>query len=158
MKKWGDEQNEYDDDYSLKQYARTLWISLHQFETDLKNEQSGHDLQIQYLHANYRNQISDLKHKTSTYIECIETALYETKTKYQREIERYRMTIEEMESKKMNQIKTKNHVNTFVNKIREEMVFRTVKEARLTIDQLCDNLESKQVEVDIKEGQLHVAK
>ena len=38
------------------------------------------------------------------------------------------------------------------------MVFRTVKEARKTIDQLCDDLEAKQAEVDIKEGQIFVAK
>lgn len=38
------------------------------------------------------------------------------------------------------------------------MVFRTVKEARKIIDQLCNDLESKQIEVDIKEGQLHIAK
>ena len=38
------------------------------------------------------------------------------------------------------------------------MVFRTVKEARKTIDELCDNLESKQLECDIKDKKIEIAK
>lgn len=102
--------------------------------------------------------MEDLKHKTSIFIASLEQALYDTKTKKNREIEQLKMTIEEIESSKLNQIKTKSHVSSLVNKIRDEMVFRTVKEARKTIDQLCDDLESKQAEVDIKEGQIFVAK
>ena len=35
MKEWGEEQEDYDDDLSLKKYARGLWMSLDKFEAAL---------------------------------------------------------------------------------------------------------------------------
>jgi hypothetical protein len=83
MNLWGKEEVWYDED--IAKWSTELWMSLQEFERNLKEEESGfkkyHELKMKQFNC----QIQRYKNVCSMKIEQLESALIETKISLQRE-------------------------------------------------------------------------
>ena len=79
-------------------------MTLAQYEVYLKEQQLGMAAEMIANKNSYRNRVDGIRAHTSFRIEALESALIETKLKYQRESERAEMQLCEMESKQMNML------------------------------------------------------
>ena len=89
LKKWS-EQHVYSED-DMTKYAGELWLTLQEFEKELKETEYALELENKHLKASYRTRVDGIRAQTSMRIEALESALVETKLRMARERERSEM-------------------------------------------------------------------
>ena len=109
------ERNQYTTD-QLKVFSTELSKTLKEYEVELREMDTGQTILLKSLKKMYENRLIDLKNKTSHYIECLENALNYSKQKNVRHRERAEMTIAEMQSRLLNNVKTTKIMDAFIQK------------------------------------------
>ena len=77
-------------------------MSLENFEQFLKEQEFSMAIELKNAKIQYRTRVDGIRAQTSFRIEALESALIETKLRYQRERERAEMQLAEMESRLFN--------------------------------------------------------
>lgn len=70
------------DEKSNKEYTEALWLSLQEFEQQLRDEAKGHELAFKFQQKKYQAQVQRLKEVTSFQMDMLETVVAEAKVKY----------------------------------------------------------------------------
>lgn len=95
----------------LRNYASELWLTAEKFEEQLKQEQYGMKLELELRKEQFQTRVDGIRAATSLRIEALETALIETKLKYQKERERAEMRLSEMESQLLNRKRSEEQID-----------------------------------------------
>ena len=72
----------------MKNYANELWVSLNQYEDQLKGEVKGHEIIHRKKEMQSRCKISSVLQQTQFYLTAIESAYIESKIHFRRETDR----------------------------------------------------------------------
>ena len=131
--------NQYDD-IEIFNYQNVLPKTLKEFERDLAASDTGHKIFIRNQKKMYECRIQHLKEKTNTKIEALEQALMKEKFQRRKDRERAQMTIAEMESRLLNNVKTVKHIDEFILKCEKGEGFKTVAQAKTVIKKLTEML------------------
>ncbi|CAI2359557.1 unnamed protein product [Moneuplotes crassus] len=87
----------------IMDYAHELWVTVGQFEKELKKSTKGHELELEKVKYTLRSRIEWIKYKSHLHISALEEALRMTKEKKNTEIENMKMALSEYESRLLNQ-------------------------------------------------------
>ena len=87
---------------ALKEYAGEFWMTLRDFENHLSDRELGCEIELQKKTNAFNSRVDGIRKATSFRIEALESALAQTKMKYQREAERAQMYASDMESYLLN--------------------------------------------------------
>ena len=100
LAKWADEPIYTQE--QMEKYRNELWMSLEDFENFLSEQEFSLQIELKNAKIQYRTRVDGIRAQTSMRIEALESALIETKLRYQRERERADMQLAEMESRLLN--------------------------------------------------------
>lgn len=92
-------------------YANELWLTAERFQEQLEKEENAMRMELRLRTAQFNTRVDGIRAQASFKIEALESALIETKIKYQREMERAEMKLAEMESQMLNKIKTDEDID-----------------------------------------------
>ena len=92
-------------------YANELWLTAERFQEQLEKEENAMRMELRLRTAQFNTRVDGIRAQASFKIEALESALIETKIKYQREMERAEMKLAEMESQMLNKIKTDEEID-----------------------------------------------
>ena len=145
MEKWGSEHL-YEPE-EIIEYADCLWISLKEYEKQLRKEEKGFQIIAERKIKKYTNTLERYKNVTSGRIEALESALIQTKLINRRECDRISLHSADIESKLMSLVKTDEHIDKIVKKVDLGYSLKNVSEARTIIAELVGCVKSKHSEM-----------
>ncbi len=91
-----------DTDEGLIKFANELWLTVADFEKDLKDSLKGHEIVMAMKDYKYSSHVDWIKNKFGFYIDYYETCMNELKLKQMRQMERIQMQMADLESRLYN--------------------------------------------------------
>ncbi|CDW90671.1 UNKNOWN [Stylonychia lemnae] len=100
LDRWSKEDLKTEDE--IQKFAGELWVTVSEFEKDLKESLKGHEIILAMKDHKYTTHIDWIKNKFGFYIDYYETTMNELKLRNNREMDRQMMQLADIESRLFN--------------------------------------------------------
>lgn len=101
-------------DEGLAKFAGELWMTVAEFEKDLKESLKGHEIILSMKEYKFSSHIDWIKNKFGFYIDYYETTMNELKLKQMRNMDRIMMQMSDLESRLMNCQKEESELSRII--------------------------------------------
>eukprot|EP00347_Sterkiella_histriomuscorum_P011047 403373953 len=131
LERWSREEPMTTED--LVKFAGEFWMTVQEFEKDLKESLKGHEMILSIKEYKYSSHIDWIKNKFGFYIDFYETTMNELKLKQMRDKERIMMQMNDLESRLLNCQKEESELSRIIY---SDTKIKSIQEGTQTIVEL----------------------
>ena len=95
-------------------FASELWMTLAEYEKDLKESVKGHEIILAMKEYKYSTHLDWIKNKLGFYMDLYETVMNESKLRQRRDMERVMMSMSDLESRLLTYQKDETELAQFI--------------------------------------------